>query len=133
MPAEQLSFLDGIVVPDRSEHGNVLIEELERWLERDAPGPTWAEGYWILRKKGVPGRDAALVTWLSLGKDDRGEFDTREKFAQGVMGVSRATTYDWEAKRPEVREWAEFLLMLRMRGSRLAEVDEATYGAAVSK
>jgi transcriptional regulator with XRE-family HTH domain len=117
----------------------VLVDALEEWLETEAPrvlgveaAASWTEGYWILRRRGVPHRDAMLAVWLSLSKDDRGVIGTREELAN-VMGVSRATTYDWEAKRPEIRRWAEFLQVLRMRGNRLAEVDEKTYDVAVSE
>jgi len=115
-------------VEEPTERERVSLEALERWLASDAP-PAWLDGYLFLRAKGVRYRDAMLATWLSLGKDDRGEVHSREDFAH-VMGVSRATTYAWEGRRPQIRRWAELLQVMRLRGSRLAEVDEATFLAA---
>lgn len=104
------------------------VGELRAWLEVHASAP-WLEGYLFLRAQGVRHRDAMLATWLSLATDDRGDIPTREAFAE-LMGVSRAATYTWESRRPEIRVWAEKLQVLRLRGSRLAEVDERTYEAA---
>ena len=115
------------VIEDRER---VTLAQLERWLREEA-SPDWLDGYLWLRGRGVRYRDAMLATWLSLRKDDRGELGTREDFAR-LMGVSRAATYAWEGKRPEIRQWAELLQVIRMRGARLAEVDERTYLAAVA-
>ncbi len=109
----------------------VLLAELLRWMKEEA-SPAWLEGYLFLKARGVRYRDAMLAVWLSLAKDDRGEVETREEFAR-LMGVARATTYGWEARRPEIRQWAELLQVMRMRGMRLAEVDERTYWAAVNE
>lgn len=87
------------------------------------------EGYLFLRSQGIAYRDAMLAMWLSLSTDDRGDTPTRQEFAN-VMGVARATTYQWEARRPEIRDYAEMLRVMRLRGTRLAEVDERSYEAA---
>lgn len=108
-----------------------LLAEIEEWLKENAPAP-WLEGYLFLRGQGVRYRDAMLATWLSLSRDDRGGVPTRNDFAN-VMGVVRATTYQWESRRPEIRQWAELLQVLRLRGSRLAQVDERTYEAAAAE
>ena len=109
----------------------VLLAELVRWMKEEA-APAWLEGYLFLRARGVRYRDAMLAVWLSLRTDDRGEVRTRGDFAR-LMGVARATTYGWEGRRPEVRQWAELLQVMRMRGARLAEVDERTFWAAVDE
>jgi len=116
-------------VEEPTERDRVSLEALERWMREEAP-PAWFDGYLFLRAKGVKGHDALLATWLSLGKDDRGEINSRENFAR-LVGRSRATTYLWEGRRPQIRRWAELLQVMRLRGSRLAEVDEATFMAAV--
>jgi len=108
----------------------VTLTALEAWLQGEAP-PAWLEGYLFLRSRGVRYRDAMLATWLSLATDDRGDIATREDFAR-LMGVSRATTYQWESRRPKIHDWAELLRLMRLRGARLAEVDERTYRAAVA-
>jgi len=120
-------FGEAVVQP---ASGRMTLSMLETWLHEEAP-PTWLEGYLFLRAKGVRYRDAMLATWLSLGTDDRGAVPTRQDFAR-LMGVARATTYDWESRRPEIRQWAELLQVMRLRGARLAEVDEAAYHAAVA-
>jgi DNA-binding XRE family transcriptional regulator len=107
----------------------MTVDLFSDWLDELAPSSFWADGYELLRARGVRHRYAALATWLSLGRDDRGDLQTRDDFAN-FMGVARQTTYDWEDRRP-VREWAEMLRVLRMRGARLANVDERTYRAAV--
>lgn len=109
----------------------VLLVELERWMREEAPSG-WLDGYLFLRARGVRYRDAMLATWLSLRTDDRGDVRTRDDFAR-LMGVARATTYGWEGRRPEIRQWAELLQVMRMRGARLAEIDERTFEAAVGE
>jgi len=109
----------------------VLLVELVQWMREEA-APAWLDGYLFLKARGVRYRDAMLAVWLSLRTDDRGEVRTRGDFAR-LMGVARATTYGWEGRRPEIRQWAELLQVMRMRGMRLAEVDERTYWAAVDE
>lgn len=99
----------------------------------------WLDGYMTLTSRGVPYREAMLAVWLSLSKDDRGSLKTRDDFAR-FMGVSRQVTYQWEwghVKRGKgesrVRQYAELLQVMRMRGERLAEVDEVTYKKAVRR
>jgi len=103
--------------------------EFQTWLA-SATEP-WVDGYLQLRQQGVAYRDAVLATWLSLRRDDRGGIKTRDDLAN-LLGVSRVTTYQWEARRPEIREYVERLHIARLRGERMAEVDEATYQAAVA-
>ena len=115
------------------EQGNksrcVLLATLEKWLRDEAP-PAWLEGYLLLRAQGVRYRDAMLATWLSLSTDDRGDVPTREEFAN-LMGVARATTYQWEGRRPAIRDYAEMLRVIRLRGAKLAEIDQRSFEAAV--
>lgn len=108
--------------------GATTVDVLGAWLDDGARKPEWKAGYDFLRARGVRHRYAALAVWLSLSRDDRGEIGTRDDFAN-LMGVSRQTTYQWEERQP-VRDWAAVLQVMRLRGSRLAEVDEATYVAA---
>ncbi len=111
--------------------GGITVAALEAWLDDGAPSPMWKAGYDFLRARGVRHRYAALAVWLSLSRDDRGEIKTRDDFAK-LMGVSRQTTYQWEERQP-VREWAAVLQVMRLRGSRLADVDWATYQRAIGE
>jgi len=111
------------------EWERVTLAQIEAWLRAEAPSPAWLDGYLWLRGRGVRYRDAMLATWLSLRRDDRGDVATRSDFAR-LMGVQRSTTYCWEGRRPEIRQWAELLQVMRMRGARLAEVDERSYSSA---
>lgn len=106
------------------------LAEIAAWVEQ-AP-EAWMEEFAFLRAKKVHYKHALLAVWLSLSKDDRGEVKTRDDLAK-VLGVAKQTTYDWEHKHPEIAEYAELLLLRRMRGSRLAEVDEMTYQAAAAE
>lgn len=108
----------------------VTLTALEEWLRDEAP-PAWMEGYLLLRAQSVRYRDAMLATWLSLSTDDRGDVRTREDLAN-LMGVARATTYQWEGRRPAIRDYAEMLRVMRLRGAKLAEVDQRSYNAAVA-
>ena len=126
MDGEQLELFEPVEPGER-----LTLETWESWLDEHSPSPLWYEGYWLLRARGVRFRYAALAVWLSLRSDDRGEIQTRSDFAN-LMGVGRRTTYDWEKRQP-VRKWEEMLRLLRLRGSRLAEVDEQTYQAAISE
>jgi hypothetical protein len=125
MDSEQLDLFERPAEQDR-----VGLAEWEVWLDEHAPSPLWYDGYQLLRAQGVRFRYAALAVWLSLRSDDRGDIRTRADFAN-LMGVARATTYQWEERQP-VRKWAELLRLIRLRGSRLSEVDERTYEAAKS-
>lgn len=117
-----------VLKPPPERHQATNLATIEAWLQ---DRPLWLDGYLYLRAKGVRYRDAMLAVWLSLGKDDRGDVKTRADFAN-LLGISRATTYHWETHRP-IQRWAEALLLIRLRGSRLAEVDEATYDAAIAE
>lgn len=112
---------------------NTVIERglIEKWIEENAP-EAWRDGYLMLRANGVRPNDAMLAVWLSCAIDDRGDLRSRDDFAR-FMGVCRAVTYQWEARRPEIRRWSELLQVMRMRGARLAQVDVATFEAAVGE
>lgn len=106
------------------------LADVDAWINTAAPA-SWEDGYRFLRARGVRYRYAMLAAWLSCGSDDRGDLGTRADFAD-FMGVSRSTTYQWEERQP-VREWAEMLRVMRLRGARLAEVDERTYLSAAGE
>lgn len=127
MRTQEDLFGETVPLPVMSQGGATVVV-LEAWLNDSAPSPMWKAGYDFLRARGMRHRYAALVVWLSLSKDDRGEIKTRDDFAN-LMGVSRQTTYQWEERQP-VREWAAVLQVMRLQGSRLAEVDERTYTSA---
>ena len=97
-------------------------EQVERWLGKARPA--WREGYDYLlaTKPGIQYYDALLAVWLSVGKDDRGTLKTRDDFAR-FIGVSRAVTYQWQERRPEILDWAKKLVELRFDNSKIATVD----------
>lgn len=106
--------------------------QVERWLGQARPA--WREGYdyVMATKAGAQYYDALLAVWLSVGKDDRGKLRTRDDFA-AFVGVSRAVTYQWQVRRPEILEWARELVELRFGGTRLASVDDNVYRKAISR
>jgi hypothetical protein len=119
------------------------VTVLERWLEEGSggEGPDWfLEGYRSLRARGWAAREAFCIAWLSLGRDDRGELGTVAELCD-FLGVSRMWFYEHKARydNEPVRGqnawewWAERLQLERLRGSRLADVDEAVYRRAVSE
>lgn len=116
-------------------HSDLATEErIEGWLagltgELRAP---WEEGYRLLRARGLKVRDAIIAVWLSLASDDRGELTTQEALAEFLGYQRRQTIYERRVKR-RLDDWAERLLILRLRGERLAEVDERTFQAAVNE
>jgi hypothetical protein len=122
--ADQLGFIETTQPVKRT------AAEVETWLTTKAK-PIWLAEYEYLRTQGLRHYEAVLSVWLSLSKDDRGNVQTRDDLAR-VLGVARATTYEWEAKHPQIREQAEALQVRRLRGSRLADVDERTYQAAIA-
>lgn len=97
-------------------------QQVERWLGKARPA--WREGYdyVMATKPGVQYYDALLAVWLSVGKDDRGTLKTRDDFAR-FIGVSRAVTYQWQERRPEILEWAREIVELRFDNSKIAAVD----------
>jgi len=106
---------------DEPENLKRSQEQVERWLGQR---PAWREGYDFLMatKAGIRYYDALLATWLSVGKDDRGTLQTRDDFAR-FIGVSRAVTYQWQERRPEILDWARELVELRFDSSKIAAVD----------
>lgn len=117
--------------------------EAEGWLRElvgeDAQGQFFAEGYLLLRASGWLWREAFCIAWLSLGRDDRGELGTVGELC-GFLGVSRMWFYEHKARYDNEpvqglnawEWWAERLQLGRLRGQRLADVDEATYQRAAS-
>ncbi len=106
--------------------------QVERWLTRARAA--WREGYdyLIATKPGIAYYDALLAVWLSVGKDDRGELKTRDDFAR-FIGVSRAVTYQWQERRPEIVEWAREIVELRFDSSKIATVDQRVIAKATSR
>ena len=102
-------------------------------------GRFFAESYLALRAQGWAWREALCVAWLSLGRDDRGELRTVQDLCD-FLGVSRMWFYERKARydgepAPGMNAWdwwAERLQLGRLRGQRLAEVDEATFRRAAS-
>lgn len=86
--------------------------------------PAWRAGYEYLMttKPGARYYDVLLAVWLSCTKSDRGDLATQERFAD-FIGVSRAVTYQWLDRRPEIKEWARELVELRFDASTIGEVD----------
>lgn len=122
---QQTTFLDA-----PAQDKPATLDSVEQWLVEQSP--TWVDEYLFLRSQKIPYRYALLAVWLSLKRDDRGEIKTREDLAN-LFGVSKQTTYEWEAKHPEIREqYVKQLLLRRMGGSRLAEVDQMTYKRAIA-
>ncbi len=107
-------------------------EQVERWLSKARAA--WREGYdyLIATKPGVKYYDALLAVWLSVGKDDRGSLKTRDDFAR-FIGVSRAVTYQWQERRPEIVEWAREIVELRFDNSKIAAVDGRVIAKATSR
>lgn len=118
--------MEELVSPKKSQ------SQVERWLSKARAA--WRDGYDYLMatKPDLKYYDALLAVWLSCGKDDRGSVKTREDFAD-FIGVSRAVTYQWQDRRPEILEWVQELVELRLGGSRLADVDERTYQKAQAR
>ena len=107
---------------DEPENLKRSQEQVERWLIRSRPA--WREGYDYLMatKAGIRYYDALLAVWLSVSKDDRGTLETRDDFAR-FIGVSRAVTYQWQDRRPEILVWARELVEHRFDNSKIAAVD----------
>lgn len=103
--------------------------QIERWLGKVKAA--WREGYDFLMatQPGIRYYDALLAVWLSVSKRDRGHLRTQEDFAD-FIGVSRAVTYQWMKRRPEILEWAQELVELRFNSTRVADVDERVYQKA---
>ena len=141
-----LAGFDELVTParERTDPG-----QLEAWLQALAPlqqgdgepvGNRWfLESYMSLRSNGWGWREAFCIAWQSLGRDDRGGLGSVADLCD-FLGVSRMWYYEHKAKYENEPAqglnawdwWAERLQLARLRGHRLAEVDEATYRRAVS-
>ena len=110
----------------------------ERWLG-EQPNAWWLEDYRLLRSKGWKWKDAMAIVWMSLRRDDRGVLDSVEELTNW-LGVTRRWFYSRRAKfdgqpTPGQNLWdvaAEQLQLRRLRGCRLAEVDERTFEQAVA-
>ncbi len=122
----------------RSPSGVLLVRGAESWLEAQE-SEWWLEDYRLLRQQGWKWKDAFCITWLSLRKGDRGTLPTVESLADW-LGISRRWFYNRRAKfdgqpGPGQNLWdvtAEHLQLRRLRGSRLAEVDQVTFEQAAS-
>ena len=105
--------------------------DLEEWI---ASAPAMLrETFEFLKANKVHYRMAFLLAWNSCAEDDRGAIKTRDDFAR-FMGVCRQVTYQWINRfgRVEYKCWLEDIHRMRMLGSRMAQVDQCTYEAAVS-
>jgi hypothetical protein len=116
---------------DEPENPKRSQSQVERWLGQRKPA--WRDGYDFLMatKPGISYYDALLAVWLSVTKHDRGTLKTQQDFADFV-GVSRAVTYQWINRRPQILEWAQELVELRFSATRVADVDERVYQKAAS-
>jgi len=114
---------------DEPENPKKSQTQIERWLGQRTPA--WREGYDFLMatKPGIRYYDALLAVWLSVGKHDRGKLKTQLEFADAI-GVSRAVTYQWIDRRPEILKWAQELTEIWFSSSRVHDVDERTYQKA---
>jgi hypothetical protein len=120
-------------VPETESPIKKSRQDLEAWIDAlpDKSKAAWVEGYLYLRTvHGASPHDAMLAVWMSVASYDRGDLKSRDDFS-AFIGVSRAVTYQWERRRPQIREWVEELQFMRLHGARLAEVDERTYLAAI--
>jgi len=124
-------------------------QEVETWLRglmpmrplSDGERGDWffLESYMSLRANGWGWREAFCIAWQSLGRDDRGGLSSVADLCD-FLGVSRMWYYEHKAKYENEPAqglnawdwWAERLQLARLRGHRLAEVDEATFRRAVS-
>lgn len=142
MGQAMLAGLEGLVEVD-VERERALAGEAEQWLETLRPGGGagfFLDSYLSLRSVGWAWREAFCIAWLSLGRDDRGGLATVGDLCD-FLGVSRMWFYEHKARyEHEPAEglnawdwWAERLQLARLRGQRLAEVDEAVYQRAVSE
>ena len=120
---------------EQNEHSDLATGEMiEGWLAGldEAAREPWEEGYRWLRAQGLKARDAIIAVWLSLATDDRGGLTTQQALADFLGYRRRETIYDRRVKKG-LDEWAERLMILRLRGQRLAQVDERTFQAAASE
>jgi hypothetical protein len=122
---------------DEPENPKKSQSQVERWLGQRKSAwlkkSAWRDGYDFLMatKPGIRYYDAFLAVWLSVSKRDRGTLKTQQDFAD-FIGVSRAVTYQWMNRRPQILEWAEELVELRFNSTRVADVDERVYQKAAS-
>lgn len=111
----------------------------EQWLA-EQPCGWWMDDYRYLRSQRWSWKDALSIVWMSLRRDDRGELQKVEELTNW-LGVSRQWFYGRRRKfdnQPAVglNLWdvlAEQLQLRRLRGSRLAAVDEVTFEKAVGE
>jgi len=102
--------------------------DLEAWAT--AAGGWFEEAYRYLRYEiGFRPNPAFIGAWLSCSKDDRGSLKRIQDVADFV-GISRQAVHK-NIVRHQLRQWAEQLMLARMRGDHLAEVDKVTYTQAV--
>ena len=130
-----MSINDTAEITEIELPGKKSRQDLEAWID-SLPAKlkaSWAEGYLYLRTvRGASPHDAMLAVWMSVASFDRGDLKSRDDFS-AFIGVSRAVTYQWERRRPQIRAWVEELQFMRLHGARLAEVDERTYLAAIGE
>jgi hypothetical protein len=111
----------------------------EAWLA-EQPCGWWIEDYRLLRSQGWKWKDAFSVVWMSLRRDDRGALGSVEELTNW-LGVTRRWFYGRRSKFDNqpvkgANLWdlmAEQLQLRRLKGARLAEVDERTFDAAVAQ
>lgn len=151
--SEQQTLVGFEDLVDEPAEDPVVQGEAEGWLRElvgeeahqsggaheNGRGQFFAEGYLVLRASGWKWREAFCIAWLSLGRDDRGELGTVGELC-GFLGVSRMWFYEHKARYDNEpvqglnawEWWAERLQLGRLRGQRLADVDEATFRRAAS-
>lgn len=135
----ELDEMEGAARREQSAAEVWLHSDAGRRLADGALSQFFLESYETLKATGWAWREAFCIAWLSLGRDDRGGLETVNALCD-FLGVSRMWYYEHKARYDNEPArglnawdwWAERLQLARLRGSRLAEVDEAVYQKAVS-
>lgn len=135
-PGEAEAWLQALVPVRRPP---VLDGDGQEGAGGEAGNRFFLESYMALRANGWGWREAFCIAWMSLGRDDRGGLNSVSDLCD-YLGVSRMWFYEHKAKYENEPAqglnawdwWAERLQLARLRGHRLAEVDEATFKRAIS-